>query len=128
MKRIVRLVVAFALVTVAITCLCLFDRAVLHFLGWDTQQSDNYDAFSGSLPVMVTILGMSTIITGMWHHVNCHMDGCYRIGKHKVNGTPWCSRHQGKARPEVSVEQLLETLIERFDLLLEQREGKRGQQ
>jgi hypothetical protein len=121
-RRLLRLLTAFVVVTAVITCLCLFDRAVLHFLGWDTQQSDNYDAFSGSLPVMVTILGMSTIITGLWHGVNCHHEGCWRIGRHKVKGTPWCNRHHEDARPGETLEDKLDRLI---SLLLAQGEGKR---
>jgi hypothetical protein len=117
-----RLLAVFLLVAGVITCICVFDRPVLHFLGWDTQQSDNYDAFSGSLPVMVTILGMSTIITGLWHSVNCHHEGCWRIGRHKVKGTPWCNRHHEDARLEPTLEDKLDRLI---SLLLEQREGRR---
>ena len=29
---------------------------------------------------------------------NCHDKGCWRIGRHTVDGTPWCDRHHHKAR------------------------------
>jgi hypothetical protein len=29
---------------------------------------------------------------------NCHSRGCWRIGRHVVDGTPWCDRHHGQAR------------------------------
>jgi hypothetical protein len=101
--------------------------AATHWLAWRFGMGDwpvpagtpwTYQLESGFVPAL-TVLSLLTAIIGTYHLHNCHEDGCWRIGKHKVNGTPWCSRHQAKARPEVSVEQLLETLIERFDLLAE---------
>jgi hypothetical protein len=94
MKRIVRLVIVFVLVTVVIACICVFDRAVLHFLGWDGQTSDNYAAWSGSVPAIATILGMSTLITGLWHHINCRAPGCLLVGHYPDSrGVKWCGRH-----------------------------------
>ena len=31
----------------------------------------------------------------VWHKLNCHAKGCYRIGLHHVEGTPYitCRRH-----------------------------------
>lgn len=57
-----------------------------HALGMDTQTSHNYASVSGVLPVMVATLGFSSLITGWWHHVNCHTAGCPRIGKHEIAG------------------------------------------
>jgi hypothetical protein len=94
-----------------IAIICVYDRTALHFLGWDGQTSDNYAAWSGSVPALFTLVGLSTIITGLWHHVNCHEPGCLRIGKHKVSGTPWCSRHHAKAKPQASVEDLLTQIL-----------------
>ena len=34
----------------------------------------------------------------MYHKHNCHEDGCHRIGKHIVDGTPWCNHHHEQAR------------------------------
>jgi|SRR5580692_7047980 hypothetical protein len=63
-----------------------FDRFTLHLLGWDGQTSDNYAAWSGSVPALITALGLTTIIGGAWHHLSCHVDGCRRIGKYHVAG------------------------------------------
>jgi hypothetical protein len=71
----------------------------------------NYAFASGPGPMLLTAVGMSTIITGLWHAHNCHQDGCWRIGKHKVNGTPWCNVHHEQARAERSMEVMMDELI-----------------
>lgn len=80
---------------VVVVGVCFSDRVVLHFLGWDGQTSDNYAAWSGSVPALATIAGMSTIVSGLWHHINCHVDGCYLIGRYPVAGGQYkvCRRH-----------------------------------
>jgi hypothetical protein len=110
MKR-ARWLLAWLLLAAIIAVCIVFGRAFIHFWGIDTQQSDNYDFMSGPGPVWVSALGLSTIITGMAHHVNCHEPGCWRIGKHKVDGTPWCNRHHRNARPEESVGDKLDRII-----------------
>jgi hypothetical protein len=94
-RRPLRLLIVFLLVALAITYVCVFDRVLLHFLGWDGQTSDNYSAWSGSVPAIVSIVGMSTIITGLWHSVNCHVDRCMRVGRYHVAGGAFrvCRRH-----------------------------------
>jgi len=82
-----------------------------HFLAMDTQASPNYDFGSGTGPMVLTALTSSTIIAGLWHGMNCHEPGCYRIGRHKVDGTPWCNSHQGKARASKSTDDLLRELV-----------------
>lgn len=77
----------------------------------------NYAFYSGIGPMLLTAAGMSTIIGGLWHSKNCHQDGCFRIGKHHVNGTPWCNVHHEAARHVKTSEQLL---AEQNDLLTEQ--------
>lgn len=42
-----------------------------------------------------TLLGL---VFGAYRKHNCHTRGCWRIGRHQVNGTPWCNRHHEKAR------------------------------
>ncbi len=108
-----------ALIALAVSMVCVYDRAVLHFLGWDGQSSDNYAAWSGSVPALFTLVGMSTLITGLWHHVNCRKEGCLRIGRHKVGGTSWCGRHHLEARPELTAEQLLTQILEELRSLRE---------
>lgn len=124
MRRPVRIVIAWLLLAAAITLSVLYDRTLLHFLGIDTQQSDNYDAWSGSIPALETGLGMSTLITGMWHSVNCHEPGCLRPGKHRVDGTPWCSRHHGHARSRAGA--TLDDVVARLDTLIAALGGPEG--
>jgi hypothetical protein len=106
-----RWLAAMALLALAVALTCVYDRSVLHFLGWDGQTSDNYAAWSGSVPAMFTLIGLSTIISGIWHGLNCHEPGCWRYGRHKVDGTPWCNAHHEKARPQVTAEELLAQIL-----------------
>lgn len=115
-----RWLAAIALAAFAVALASVYDRALLHFLGWDGQSSDNYAAWSGSLPALFTLVGLSTIISGIWHSLNCHEPGCLRIGKHKVSGTPWCTRHHENARPELSEHELLEEISTRLLQVLEE--------
>ena len=32
---------------------------------------------------------MLTVFFTLWHHLNCHTKGCWRIGRHAVEGTPY---------------------------------------
>lgn len=115
-----RWLAALALAAFLVSLACVYDRSVLHFLGWDGQASDNYAAWSGSLPALFTLIGMSTLITGLWHHVNCRKEGCLRIGRHKVGGSSWCSRHHAEARPQMTELDLLEEISTRLLLVLEE--------
>lgn len=99
MRVLIRFLVALAVTAGLITTLdVVFAHATIHFLGIDTQQSDNYDFVSGVGPMIVTAIGYGGLVAGFWHHVNCHEAGCWRLGKHKVDGTPWCSLHHQNAR------------------------------
>lgn len=100
----------FLTVAVAVSLAVAFWLKVMHFLGWDGQTSDYYAAWSSSIPALFTLVGLSTLITGMWAHVNCHAAGCWRIGKHKVSGTPWCGVHHHDARPERTERELLTSI------------------
>jgi|SRR5215469_7859671 len=70
-------------------------------------EGTNYAFASGVGPMLLTAAGMSTIIGGLWHGHNCHEDGCWKIGRHKVNGTPWCNLHHEAARHVKTVEEIL---------------------
>jgi hypothetical protein len=66
----------------------------------------NYNFFSGSgsdLGEVTLVVAVVSFVLGAWHHVNCHESGCPRIGRHKVDGTPWCNRHHQAARDESGV-------------------------
>jgi hypothetical protein len=71
----------------------------------------NYAFASGPGPMFLTAAGMSTIIIGLWHSINCHEEGCYRIGRHKINGTPWCNWHHDNARHHRSLEEIMEEQV-----------------
>lgn len=55
----------------------------------------NYAFFSGFFPCFLTTLGLSTIIVGLFHHINCHSSGCWRIVRHKIANGEYgvCGRH-----------------------------------
>lgn len=79
----------------------LWPRGFVHFFGIDTQQSDNYDFFSGPGPVFVTILLGSGALFTLWSHLNCHVDGCPRIGKFPLAGGQYkvCRQHLPEGHP-----------------------------
>lgn len=39
---------------------------------------------------------------GVYHKHNCHDASCWRIGRHVVDGTPWCNKHHAAARQAVT--------------------------
>lgn len=43
----------------------------------------------------VALLGA---IFGAYHKHNCHQPRCWRVGRHTVDGTPWCNHHHQAAR------------------------------
>lgn len=57
---------------------------LVHFMGWDTQQSHEYMFWSGSGGVMVTVLVTSLpMLWGavmLYRHNKCHK--CFRLGHH----------------------------------------------
>jgi hypothetical protein len=69
-----------------------------------------YQLWSGLIPAL-TVLTLLGALVSMYHVHNCRQEGCWRIGKHRVHGTPWCSRHEGQARPEASTEELLTQIL-----------------
>ena len=80
-----------------------------------------YQLESGFIPAL-TAFSLVTLIAGAFHHVNCHEPACWRIGKHKVDGSPWCSRHQGKAREQVQA--TLDDVVGRLDTLIATMAGR----
>ena len=88
-----------------------YDRDLLHFLGWDGQTSDNYAAWSGSVPALIAMLGYVSLFASLVHRFNCHQKGCWRPGRHQIGSGVWCNRHEVNARPERSIEEIL-TAIE----------------
>lgn len=72
-----------------------------------------YQLWSGFVPAL-TVLSLLGTIAGAYHLNNCHHKGCPRLGKHKIGGTPWCSRHQHEGRPERSVIDVLEAIEQKL--------------
>lgn len=71
----------------------------MHWLGMDNLSGPVYGFWSGfgSDIGQVTLLGA---VLGMWRRHNCHQRRCWRVGRHQVDGTPWCDRHHLDARGE----------------------------
>jgi hypothetical protein len=67
---------------------------LLHVTGIDTQQSMAYDFWSGiATQASLLFAGLAVV-----RRNNCHERWCPRVGRHVVDGSPWCNRHHGKAR------------------------------
>ena len=73
---------------------------LLHYLGMDSASGPAYLAWSGwgSDIAEVALLGA---VFGAWHRVNCHVKGCFRIGRQHVAGTTFvtCRRHHPDDKP-----------------------------
>lgn len=62
---------------------------IAHVLGIDTQSSYFYDFWSGVGTQLTVVLSAA----GLYRKHQCHRAWCARIGKHVVDGTPWCTKH-----------------------------------
>ena len=51
-----------------------------------------YQMWSGIIPAL-TVLTLFGSLGGFYSLHNCHAKGCLRLGKHRIDGTPWCNRH-----------------------------------
>ncbi len=78
-------------------------HAVQHWLAYETGSENtagappNYNFWSG----FGSDLGEATLVAavlGIYHKHNCHQKRCLWIGRHLVDGTPWCNRHHEEAR------------------------------
>lgn len=83
----------------------LGDAGLQHWLavhtGTDNEASPYYGFFSGSgadiseAAIFGTVAG---VVAGAFRKHNCHEKGCPRIGRHTVDGSPWCDKHHQSAR------------------------------
>lgn len=73
-----------------------------------------YQLYSGFLPALTvaTLLGSAA---SLYHLHNCHQDHCWRIGKHKVDGTPWCGKHHQNAREQAAA--TLADVVAKLDII-----------
>lgn len=69
-----------------------------------------YQLWSGFVPAL-TVLSLLGTLFSLYHLRNCHRDGCWRLGKHTVNGSPWCNVHIGEVRPEKTEHDLLTEIL-----------------
>lgn len=65
-------------------------HVISHFLGLDNVSGPVYAFWSG-FGGDLTIFGA---IFGLYYKHNCHIKRCPRIGKHTIDGTPYCSKHK----------------------------------
>lgn len=85
-----------------------------------------YQLYSGFLPALTVITLLGSVLS-LYHLHNCHEESCWRLGKHRIDGTPWCSRHMHLGRHEVTDHQLLLRIAESLEAILsELREAKQG--
>lgn len=75
-------------------------RWLLHVLGLDDLSGRWYGWWSG----IGSDLGEAAIVTSLAALVrrhNCHVRGCWRVGRHQVEGTSWvvCSTHHPHGAP-----------------------------
>ena len=64
-------------------------NALAHFFGLDNGSGANYLWWSG----IGSDLGEVAMIGAAWtlaRKHNCHVKGCWRLGKHDLEGTPYC--------------------------------------
>lgn len=65
-----------------------------------------YQLLSGFLPAL-TVLTLGGLLSGAWRRINCHTSRCWRIGRHHVNGSPWCDKHWPEEWHEITDHDLL---------------------
>lgn len=71
-------------------------RFLLHVLGVDDLSGRWYGWWSGA----GSDLGELGIVLAIVRRHNCHVRGCWRIGRHPLAETEWlvCRRHAGKQK------------------------------
>jgi hypothetical protein len=82
---------------------------LLHWLAVHTGTSNEASPYYAFWSGFGSDLGEVTLlaaIAGMYAKHNCHSKHCWRVGKHVVDGTPWCNRHHRAARAVVAAAQV----------------------
>jgi hypothetical protein len=82
----------------ALIAIGLFPHGFNHIIGVDTQGSVEYAFFSGFGAWLSSTLGLSTIVLTLWHHLNCHVSDCLRVGKYSVADGQYkvCGKHHNE--------------------------------
>ena len=90
-----------------------FSWLVIH-LSQETGTSDSasrsYDYWSGFGSVFPWSLAILGGIAGLFHKHNCHVKGCWRIGKFDIDGTPYtvCPKHHPDVPDKVTHAHILQ--------------------
>ena len=73
---------------------------IAYILGIDNEAGPWYAFWSGFGSDMTEFLVLGGLY-GMWRKHNCHVKGCWRIGRHAVQGTTYivCRRHHPHDAP-----------------------------
>lgn len=69
-----------------------------------------YQLLSGFVPAL-TVATLLSGLAALYHLHNCHHDGCWRLGKHKIKGTPWCVAHEDEGRAQETTDDLLREIL-----------------
>ena len=70
---------------------------LLHVLGVDNLSGRWYGFWSG-FGADIGEAALIGAVLGMVRKHNCHIRRCWRIGRHTVNGSPYCNKHHQAAR------------------------------
>lgn len=86
---------------------------VSHFFGLDNGAGPFYLWWSG----MGANFGELTVVAavgGIYFRHNCHVKGCWRVGRHPVDGTPYitCRRHHPTVPGQVTAEHVADAHAE----------------
>lgn len=74
---------------------------LLHWLAVHTGTVNEAGPFYGFWSGFGSDIGEVALIgavLGGYKKHNCHQRHCWRIGRHVVDGTPWCNKHHAGAR------------------------------
>jgi hypothetical protein len=75
-------------------------RWVLHYTGSDNVSGPWYGFFSGFGSDLGEITLVGAVVAFYWKHT-CHVGGCWRLGRLKVEGSEWtvCHKHHPEGPP-----------------------------
>lgn len=57
-----------------------------------------WSGFGGALPDVLLL----SALAGWYVHHACHVSRCWRPGRHRVDGSPWCGKHHVGARQKLA--------------------------
>ena len=94
---------------------------LLHLIGADDVSGEWYGFWSGFGSILIPpLLTAVPIVWVLLRKHNCHARGCWRIGRHPVEGTGFvvCRRHHPDGKPTAA------DIRERYHLYLGKQPGK----